>query len=276
MNENLQIGIVSGKKLTDALLCDAILKKFPNTIVVQYQIPISMWFSWIIKRIHKMGIVVLIGHILLSIYLRVQRKIELLFQQSLWLKYVKISPSWKKIPNKTSCLSENKLIEKMKKIDLVILTDQFRLSHNFYRQIKVPYLELVWGDVPNYMGNSAGFWAFTTNDKKQVGITVIERFSQYNKIKIIQQESVVLDNQENLRIIKIKQAIKMAEIAPGTILHFLKNHGSTENYTEIDTICRLFQAPTLFTYFSFLKFARIKNLPKYSHAKTSCTIMKLK
>ena len=164
----------------------------------------------------------------------------------------------------------------MRKVDLVILTDQFRLSHNFYRQIKVPCLELVWGDAPNYMGNSAGFWAFATNDKKQVGITVIERFSQYNKIKIIQQESVVLDDQEDLRTIKIKQAIKMAEIAPETILLFLKNHGIAENYTEKDTICRLFQAPTLFTYFSFLKFAKIQKLPKYSHTKTSCTIMKLK
>lgn len=275
MNENLHIGIVSGKKLTDALLCDSILKNFPNTTVVQYQIPVKMWFSWIIKRIHKMGIVVLLGHILLSIYLRVQRKIELLFQRSLWLKYIKFSPSWNTIQNKTSCLSEKKLIEKLRKVDIVILTNQFRLSHNFYRQIKVPCLELVWGDAPNYMGDSAGFWAFVTNDKKQVGVTIIERFSQYNKMKIIRKEKIILDNQENLRTIKIKQAIKMAEIIPETILHFLKNHG-TENYSEKETICRLFQAPTLFTYLSFLKFAKIKNLPEYSHTKTNCTLMQLK
>lgn len=275
MSENLHIGIVSGKKLTDALLCNVILKKFPNTTVIQYQIPIKMWFSWIIKRIHKMGIVILIGHILLSIYLRAQRRIELLFQRSLWLRYIKFSPSWDRIPNKTSYLSEKKLIEKMRKVDIVILTGQFRLSHNFYRKIKVPCLELVWGNVPDYMGDSAGFWAFATNDRKQVGITIIERFSQYNKIKIIQHASVVLDDQENLRTIKIKQAIKMAEIVPEAILHFLKNYG-TENYSEKETICRLFQAPTLFTYLSFLKFAKMKNLPKYSHAKTNCTLMQLK
>lgn len=275
MTENIRIGIVSGKKLTDALLCHAIIQKFPNTRIIKYRMPVYMWFSWIIKRIHKLGIIILIGHILLSIYLKFQRKIEFLFQKSLWLKYIKVSPSWNAIPNKKLCLSEKKLIKEMKKVNFVIFTDQFRFSPNFFKQIKVPIFELIWGDAPNYMGDSSGFWEFAINNKNQVGITIIKRFKQYDKVKIIQKETVALDNLEDIRTIKIKQAIKMAEIIPETIQRFLNNKKNISTFKE-KTICRLFQAPTLFTYLSFLKFGKINNLPKYSYKKTNCTLIHLK
>jgi len=254
MKENLNIGIITGKKLTDALLCEALTKKFPNIKIVQYKIPFNMWIPWIWKRIIKMGCIVLCGHIFLSIYLRIQRKIELFHKKPLWLKYTNVTPAWKELNKKKEiCLSEKALIKKIRGLDVIILADSFRLSHKFFRKTKVPCLQLVWGLAPSYMGDSAGFWAFASHNKQHVGISIIERFAQFNKIRIIKQRIIETGHQEDLRSIKIKQVIKMAEILPEIIeRYFNKETVPRQQTTEI--ICRIFQAPTLSTYLHFLKY----------------------
>ena len=271
MKENLKIGIITGKKLTDALMCQALVKKFPNIKIIQYQIPFKMWIPWIWKRILGMGCIVLFGHIFLSAYLRLERTIELLHKKPLWLKYIKSAPTWNGL-NKfmESCFNEESLIKKMNDVNIIILTDSFRFSHNFFRQTKARCLQLVWGLAPNYMGDSAGFWAFATEDKQHVGISIIERFSQFNKVKIKEQKIIETDRQENLRSVKIKQAIKMAEILPKTIKQYLDRDTTNEQRSK-ELTCRIFQAPTLQTYLYFLRFHKIDTLPKYSYTDSLCT-----
>lgn len=270
MDRNLKIGIIAGKKSTDSFLCEKILNNFPNSKVIIYQIPLNMWFRWVIRRIRKMGIIIFIGHILLSIYLRFQRKIESLFKESIWLTYLKEIPSWKKVKNKKFCLSEENLTNELNNVDMIILTDQFRLTYKFFRNVKVPCIELVWGMVPNYLGNSGGFWAFAIKDNRQVGISIVERFSQFNKLKVLYKEALDLNIKEDLRTIKVKQVYKMSKNIHSTIINYSRDK---QDYVESNKNCRLFQAPTLFTYLKFLIFGKLNRLPKYAYNRSKLKLI---
>lgn len=272
MLQDIKIGIISGKKLTDALICHNLIKQFPQLKIIQYRVPLKMWFPWIWQRIAKMGLSVLIGHLLLSVYLRTQRKNELLRKKSLWISFIEKSPTWAGLPLKSRLyFSEKKLINNLNNVDLIIITDAFRFSHDFFRQIKVPCLQLIWGMAPQYLGDSAGFWAYLENSYNQIGVSIIQRSSSFSKLFILSQKNISVNEHEDLRTIKIKQANIMADLLPQVVAEFI-NRGKNVKMIKTKAICRIFQAPTIWTYKYFLQHHKINVLPKYSNITTTCTL----
>ena len=251
-----KIVVVCGRKKTDALICENLLKHFSEVKVLKYQIPYTNWFSWCFSSINKRGLKVFIGHLLLSFYIRFERFFENIQKKSIWQKYLNEVPSWQKVKaTQIRCFNEAQLINNIEGFDLVFITDSFRLSHNFFRNSKAKFLEIVWGKLPNYGGDSGGFWAYSQGFNKDVAVTIVERNSQFNNLKILKEIAVKIDENETIRSIKVKQAVALANV-----LHHLEGKSK-----PVKKDLRVFCAPTLFTYLRFLKNKKLSDLPKYSY-----------
>ncbi|HUT22579.1 MAG TPA: hypothetical protein VMX18_04290 [Candidatus Bipolaricaulota bacterium] len=270
-NNSIKIGIIAGKKATDAALCKAIQNNFSDTNFFKYKIPVKDWIPWIMKRISDRGIMVLIGNVALAMYLRLQRKYENFIGKSLWLNYRGSVPSWKGIEVKRR-FSEDELIKNLAETDLVILLDAFRLSHHFYRKFKGPIFQIVWGSPPEYLGDSGGFWAFAIGDKDRVGVSIVRRSSQFDNFFVLADKKIECDEFENLRTIKIKQVVEMERLLPEKIKSFIGEREETLVKERRTEYCRIFRAPTFREYRRFLKMKRINSFPKNSYSEKQCVI----
>lgn len=270
------IAVIAGRKKTDALLCTELAKHFPNLTIIQYQIPITQWIPWVLHRIVDLGFGVFIGHLFLSLSLRLQQKIELIRKQSLWLTCADSVPSWGNVhARKISCFREASLLQNVRDADALLLLDSFRLSHTFYRRMKKPCLQVIWGKTPMYLGDSAGFWAFAHGEKDEVGVSVIQRTHQFNRFTVLAEKIVVCKETEDLRSIKIHQACAMADLLPHVVQTLLAKKSAFVHNRSQETQCRIFTAPTLSTYRRFLKEGKLAALPAYASKVHQCFITRL-
>lgn len=267
----MKIGVICSRKISNAAICESLEKNHCEIQIARYQIPLNEWIPWLLKRVKDMGFYVLFGHLLLSVYLRTERTVEKIFKRPLWLKYRNSTPSWNNVKGKIKdCFSESSLSDFLKEVDLVVVLDQFRLTHRFYRQIDVPIIEVIWGITPDYMGDSGSFWAYTQGDKDQMGVTLVLRTQQFDRLEVIEQIKLKNVNKENIRSIKIQQVVDLEK----KLWNIIKNI-SNNPQQEIATTCRIFKAPTIFTYIKFLFGFPVKKLPSYAYKKSICYLKNL-
>lgn len=262
------IGVVSGTKSSDGILCASLSKHFSETRIIRYKIPFSKWIPWIWKRMRFLGFFVLVGHVLLSGWLRGERCVERLRGKSIWKDFGVQPPMWKNVNLLFPiCLNEDTLIKKLQNVDLIVLTDSVRLSHRFFRQINVPVVQVVWGMVPEYEGDSGAFWAFAKGEKEKVGVSIVVRNGQFHQQQLLVWKPIHTENIDTLRTIKVKQVLALTDILPKTLQDFIE-HSKTQTYQHKKINIRNWYAPTLFTYFLFLVIRKkwgILPIPKYAY-----------
>lgn len=265
-SSNFTLGIVAGRKATDAVLCECLEQAFPNVKIVQYRIPFGAWVPWIIKRIREMGPAVLIGHLLLSIFLRVQRFYENLRGRSLWLKFGSARPNWRKVRTRSKfCFSELAARQYLKDTDAIILLDSFRFSHQWYRDLPVPIFQIIWGMMPDYTGDSGAFWAYALGQLKRIGVTVIVRGAEFNSFSVLAERIISAGDKETIRTIKIRQAQALVATLPGALQLFLERARFRLPLSPAPVAGRLFRAPTIGTYLRFLRSHRLVKIPGYAY-----------
>lgn len=265
-----KIGIICGRRISNAVIIQNLEEEGFELHIVKYQIPITHWYSWIKKRISETGVLVLLGHVSLSMYLRCCRLFEYIRGRSIWDEEEISHASWKSVKsNLIFSHSENDVIEQVKDVDIIILLDHFRFSHRFFRKLKMPIVEIIYGITPEYMGDSASWWAMCIGDKRSVGYSIIERMAQYNKFSILESDVVDIHNTD-IRKIKVKQVKKISKILPKII----KNYSKKDHQLVYKANRRIFIAPTLCTYLRSLINGKISKLPSYSYKDDVCYIIK--
>lgn len=252
------IGVIAGTKASDAYLCAALAGAFPHVRVVRYKMPFSKWLPWILKRIRMMGVSVLAGHLLLSTYLRLQRLLERMRGRSLWRKYGVEVPRWGDSSGTVPlCAREETLIRALRGVDAVVALDAVRLSHRFFRAIPKPFVQIVWGALPDYAGDSGAFWAYAKGDRAQVGVSIVLHRGQFNHQTRLRFVPIECSADETIRTIKVKQVIALGRALPETVRTLL-----ADMLPAAERICQEVQftnwsAPTLITYLQFLRW-RVK------------------
>lgn len=267
----MNVGIICARKSSDALISQAVESVFGQTTVVRYLIPPQHWVSWLWHRIRERGFFTLIGLLALSAYLRGERLIDRLKGRNLWSVVDRPTPKWSdlKMPP-FNFLSERALIKKLSDCDVIISLDAIRLSHRFYRKTKARFFQVVWGEVPDAMGDSGAFWQYAIHHPKYVSVSVIERIDEKGSVTTHARLHVPVGDQETLRTIKIKQADTLAEELPRLIKEVAKVNPKTAEKKQ--RMCSFYYPPTLATYLTFLKKGKLSKLPKYALRKKACAI----
>lgn len=261
------LGVVAGTKATDALLCHSLEKAGFRLKIVHYKIPFRSWVPWVLKRIRERGLGVFAGHLFLAAWLRIERFMESMQHRSPWLDQLAEAPSWQTVrTERRLSLKEQAVIEYVKDADAILILDSFRFSHRFFRALRQPCFQIVWGDVPGYLGDSAGYWAYLRSDP--VAVTVISRRMQFNVLNVIRRIPVRVNGAETLRTVKIKQAVALDAALAEILKKALKEplHVERPKRTE----CRYFYAPTLWLHLRRPK--RIVSFPSYAFRSQQCTI----
>jgi hypothetical protein len=260
------IGVIAGAKATDALLCASLERAGFRLKIIQYKIPIRAWIPWVLKRIQERGFGVFIGHICLAGWLRLERLIESARGKSVWADVLSQVPSWKDIQTQRKLfLNERAMISDLEDTDAIIFLDSFRLSHRFFRSLDRPCFQVVWGDAPEYLGDSGGYWAYTHGDLVSVGL--VDRRGQFDELRPVKRIPVLVNKHETLRTVKVKQAVALSEVLPNLLSHLLE---TPPRFTESrKTECRVFYAPTLWTY---LRGPSSRVFPRYAFRSRPCTL----
>lgn len=264
------IGIIAGRKATDALLCRSLEQAGFRLKIIHYKIPVSGWLPWIAKRINERGLTTFIGHVLLAVWLRLERFKDTIQGKSLWKEQDSTTPSWDGVSSpREICMSEKKLIDSLQSSEAILFLDGFRVSHRFFRRYKKPCFQIVWGSVPSYLGDSGGYWAYLQGEP--VCVSLIARREQFDQISPITEIDVPMEAQETLRTIKIKQAIALSVVLPKMLSRVLKDPPRFRFSKEV--VCRLFYAPTLWTYLR-TSFMCVK-LPQYAVRERACRLYRI-
>ncbi len=265
-----RVGVIAGFKASDAALCSALEQSFPNLTIVRYRIPIKQWIPWLLKKITNDGFFVLLGHLELSVFLRLQRLAERLVRPSLWLRYTSRVPSWSKVQSPiVNCYSETQAIKALREVDVIVFLDALRMSHRFHRQCKAQILQIIWSNLPQFYGDSGSFWSFSLNKEEPLGVSLILRGEHFNKFIIVSKTSIASESNDDLRTIKIKQVLAVANILLSVIKRILQAQPAA-SYQP--TPCRIFRPPTLFTYLKFLKHHSLTRLPNYAVSESVCQV----
>lgn len=260
------IGVVAGRKATDALLCASLERAGFRLRIIQYKIPIRAWVPWVLRRIQEGGLGVFIGHICLAGWLRLERLIERVRGKSIWMDVLPQIPTWQNIRSQQKLfLSERAMISDLKDTGAIIFLDSFRLSHRFFRALEQPCFQVVWGDAPEYLGDSGGYWAYTHGDPVAVGL--VARRGQFDELRLVKRIYVSMNEHETLRTVKVKQAVALSEVLPDLLSRVLKK---PPRFTQSKTTeCRVFYAPTLWTY---LRGPSPHGFPRYAFRRRPCTL----
>lgn len=255
------IVVLVRKKKTDAYICE-LLSHHAHLIVIRYGVPHSAWYSWIIKRLRQAGPIVLLGHLTLSVYLKISRLIERVCHNSIWQKYGEHEPSWKAIPV-TECHSEQALRLAVQGAQCILATDAFRLSQAFFRATVIPYYEIIWSNAVKYRGDSAAFWAYVNREVDAAAVTVARRVAYFNTLQVCTvRQTPVLSSGESLRSIKVKQAIALKEWLPNVCTSIYSEPTVSFEKEEIRVVRQCY-APTFWWYLSFRLFDR-RIIPSYA------------
>lgn len=260
------IGVVAGRKATDALLCASLERAGFRLKIIQYKIPIRAWTPWVLRRIQERGLGVFIGHICLAGWLRLERLVERVRGKSIWKDSLPRVPTWTDIRSERNMfLNERAMISGLGDTDAIIFLDSFRLSHRFFRSLEQPCFQVIWGDAPEYLGDSGGYWAYTHGDPVAVGL--VARRGQFDELRLVKRFRVSMNEQETLRTVKVKQAVALSEVLPDLLTHVLERppHFTQSKKTE----CRVFYAPTLWTY---LRGPSSHGFPRYAFRSRPCTL----
>ena len=267
----MNVGIICARKSSDALISQAVESAFAQTTVVRYLIPPQHWVSWLWHRISERGFFTLLGLLSLSAYLRLERLLDRVRGRNLWSIVDRTSPRWSDVKAPVyNFFSERALINKLSECDIIISLDAIRLSHRFYRKTKARFFQIVWGEVPDAMGDSGAFWKYAVEHPEYVSVSLIERLDEKGSIVTHERVFVPVSDHETLRTIKIKQADALAEELPRIIKEAEVINPKTAQKKQ--RTCAHYYPPTLFTYLAFLRTGKITILPKYAVRKKACTI----
>lgn len=267
-----RVGIIGGRKASDAALCQAITTAFPGSIVVHYQIPIRAWIPWIWRRVRERGLATLLGHLALSTYLRAARVRDRLLGRSLWRNIDLATPSWRGVATQ-SAWSEEQVISAVADCDIIVMLDAFRVSHRFFRQLRKPCLQVIWGNSPLYMGDSGAFWAFALGDRTRVGASIVLRSTQFSTISIITSLSIAITEEDSLRSIKVKQVAKLATHLPTIIAAMTTRKPFITDRRA--AVAYHYYAPTLWTYLRIMSTGPQHALPAYARREQPCMLITL-
>jgi len=257
-----RIGVIVRPKKTDALICQSLAKHFQLEIA-QYGVPHADWFHWIIKRLRNAGLLALIGHLSLSLYIKLEQASERFLGKTIWEKYGVPTPGWTGLL-KNTCHNEQDLKNQFKDVDLIIALDAFRLPQSFFRGLNTPFFEVAWGDATKFLGDSSAFWEYAMGKKKDSTVSIIKRTAYFQKISILTQIPVNnITDHETLRSLKVKQAIELSLRLPAVLDTALQNPHSIDYAVELKKIINQCYAPTLWTYVKF-KYFGLDSLPWYA------------
>lgn len=253
------IGVVAGTKATDELLCHSLEEAGFNLRVVHYKIPLRSWIPWMWKRVEERGLGTLIGHLCLAGWLRSERILERFRGTSIWLQRLSSIPVWRNIHSgRALCFNEEAMARDFKDVDLVIFLDSFRISHHFFRRLKKPCFQIVWGDVPDYLGDSGGYWAHARGDV--VAVSLLARRAHSDILMPVYRTEVPVVSNDTLRTLKVKQAIAIHASLPDILKRLLIAPYRFVNPRVIEG--SIFYAPTLRTYlFDSLP---MRSFPRYA------------
>lgn len=253
-------------KASDAYLAESLERDGFQLKIMIFKIPVRYWMSWILRRIKHLGVLVFLGHLLLSLWIRVERLLNRLSKKDIWKDCGTESPAWHRVNSKPRIIfSEQKLLRATQDAEIILLTDSMRLHHTFYRKNKARVLQLIWGACPKYLGDSGGFWAYAVGDRENIGPTLVERGSQYDCFSVLKQFDTELGAFETLRSIKVKQVREVTcSLSSSLELPTPTSHRSVT--------CKTFCAPTAFTYVRFLKHHSLDLIPSYASKEHSCSI----
>lgn len=268
----MRVGIVCGRKASDAALCRAMLAAFPDSVVVQHQIPVHDWFGWLVRRIRERGFLTLIGHLALSTYLRLARLRDRMLGRSLWRSLGMQPPTWKGITAHFAW-REQQIIDMLGACDVIILFDAYRLSHRFFRRLQKPCLQVAWGMSPNYMGDSGAFWAYALGDTAHVGASVLLRSQHFSTITVVSSLLIDVTDLDTLRSIKIKQVKTLAQHLP--IITHVVGTRKTFLTDKRSALAQHYYAPTLWTYLRVMATGPQHTLPTYARRTQPCTLTTL-
>jgi hypothetical protein len=237
------------------------LAKHFDLEIAQYGVPRMDWFPWILKRLRTAGLLVLIGHLELSLFIKFQQAIERLFSKTIWEKYGVPLPQWTGLV-KVVCKNEQALIEQFKGVDFVLALDSFRLSQSFFRKLSTPYFEISWGDATKFLGDSAAFWEYVTEERRTATVSLIERTAYFQRMSVLRRIPIdSITPHETLRSLKVKQAIGLSIQLPLILKEVFLRPDILRGAIEQKKKIKQCYAPTLFMYARWKCFG-LDSLPK--------------
>ncbi|TAK05073.1 hypothetical protein EPO33_03735 [Patescibacteria group bacterium] len=262
-----RVVVIAGTKATDALLCAALESAGFQLLIIHYKIPFGHWTPWVGRRIAERGFTTFVGHLLLAFWLRAERVGERLAGRSLWHVVGRETPQWRTVRSERRyCFTESSVVAAIKDVDGIILLDAFRFSHRLFRGVSKPFFQVIWGDVPDYLGDSGGFWAYLHGDP--VRVSVVLRDHQFQNMTIVRRVAVELGRLETLRTIKARQAAALAKVLPALVR---KPPEVGQTTLSRPASCRVFYAPTLWTYLSAMNRPH-RSFPSYAFRTRRCSV----
>lgn len=246
-----KIKVITSYKLADAFVCHKLEKQFPGMEIIRYKIQAKAQQNWYFHKLRKEGIWRAIGIKLMGVYLGLGNIYNRLRNKTVWQKENLPLPEWNSIKAKIhNCHSEKELFELVRDGDCIIALDTLRLPQKFFHKIKAPFLQVVYGHAPDYVGHTGVFWAYAGQDYEKVGISIIQRGRYFTKSGILLSASVAYSANETLRSLRTKSAITAAENLPVVLRKILNGNIFI---SEINTPQKMnyCTTPTLYFYLKF-------------------------
>lgn len=248
----LRVVIVSGYRMSSQTACEAISRSLPVEIVL-YRIPPAKWFNWLSYRIKRFGLLTLLGHISLSIYLKC-RAFLLRFHRRSWDQ----TKGYCTPERAVRVRSERQLFHYISDADIVILMEPFRLPRSIYSRKTTTFLEVIWGTVPEFMGDSAGWWESVIRNNSITSVGLIQRTVEASDITLLASWNVNLEPQDTIGRIRLRQADVLIKKLPQFLNELLVHSTHHQKQTVKRLIGFSYISPTASEY---LKYNRKKSMP---------------
>ncbi len=196
----------------------------------------------------------MLGHIGLSLYLRLRSRLLRLNRQA------RDITSQHKLPEGVlSIQSQDALLDKISQADVIVMIEPFRLPRSVYSSKSTIFLEVVWGRVPFYVGDSAGWWEKVIEDGANTCVSLVQRSGEASDLTLLASWEVKLRASDTIGRVRLRQAEVLARQLP----EFLKNHIASpaiiNKKQSIKTDGFSYISPTLWEY---LRFNKVKVVPQ--------------
>lgn len=257
------VAIIIGKGLTDIYLANQLFNSFPDLKVIRYNHSKIKNLAYYFKRLNRKGFFPAFGIKLLSIYLRLEIKVEKLRKKNIWQQIKLVKP----VLNPALTIQTGNNLPELRHLAgdcrVLIITQSLKLSPAFFIRGR-SILQVIGGKFPEYTGDMAIFWAAAQQDPGGSFFSVIKRHKYFRNSKLLLQCPVPLRQQDSLRVMRLKGILAVAPELPDLVSKALTNENLPEIETDKQKIRHTF-TPTLFDYLRITGWGKkLKKIPEYA------------
>jgi len=253
--------IIIGYAMTDIYLVSALLKQFPDLIIIRYRQHKTKNLRYYFGKLLSKGFFISLGIKMVSVYLRAEIFIEKALGKSVWTQFGLSKPVFPENAIIIDCKNLDELCEisESNKHGTVIITQSLRLNDRFFK-LNRNVLQIVGGRYPKYIGDTSVFWAKATATIADYCFTIIQRKKYFGNSVPLAYCPIDINDKDSIRSLRIRGILASSH----SLVKILNGTETLINYHEKHHESQIFSTPTITDYLRVTVLRRHIKIPEYA------------